>query len=64
MTKNYYEDGTTMGWHNRTGDAVVSGQPVVVGSIIGIVQHDIADGGEGVLMMSGVFNLPKVASET
>ncbi len=53
-----------MGWHNRTGDAVVSGQPVVVGSIIGIVQHDIADGGEGVLMMSGVFNLPKVASET
>lgn len=64
MAKNYYQDGTTMDWHNGTGDAVVSGQPVVVGSIIGIAQHDIAAGSDGVLMMSGVFILPKVASET
>lgn len=63
MAKNYYQDGTTMDWHNGTGDAVFSGQSVV-GSIIGIAQHDIADGGDGVLMMSGVFVLPKVASET
>ncbi|MFV4757750.1 capsid cement protein [Citrobacter freundii] len=53
MTKNYYQDGTTMDWYNGTGSAVVSGQPVVVGSIIGIAQHDIADGREGVLMMPG-----------
>lgn len=64
MAKNYYQDGNTMDWHNGTAKAVVSGQPVVVGAITGIAQHDIAVGSDGVLMMTGVFVLPKVASET
>jgi len=64
MAKNYYQDGATMDWHNGTGEAVVSGQPVIVGSIVGIAQHNIQDGGDGVLMMAGVFVLPKVAADT
>ncbi|MEZ2586141.1 DUF2190 family protein [Kluyvera intermedia] len=64
MAKNYYQDGNTMDWHNGTAKAVVSGQPVVVGAITGIAQHDIPVDSDGVLMMTGVFVLPKVASET
>ncbi|MDZ5641657.1 DUF2190 family protein [Enterobacter sp. A103] len=64
MAKNYYEDGHTMDWHNSTGKDVVSGQPVTVGAITGVAQHDIPNGTHGVLMMTGVFVLPKVAAET
>lgn len=64
MAKNYYEDGNTMDWHNSTGKDVVSGQPVIVGAITGVAQHDIPDGTHGVLMMTGVFILPKVDAET
>ncbi len=64
MAKNYYQDGNTMDWHNGTAKAVVSGQPVIVGAITGIAQHDIAIDSDGVLMMTGVFVLPKVATET
>ena len=64
MAKNYYQDGTTMDWHNGTGVAVSSGKPVVVGDIIGVALQDISDGGDGVLIMAGVFVLPKVAAET
>lgn len=53
-----------MDWHNGTAKAVMSGQPVVVGAITGIAQHDIAVDSDGVLMMTGVFVLPKVATET
>ncbi|MDZ5666818.1 DUF2190 family protein [Atlantibacter subterraneus] len=64
MAKNYYQDGNTMDWHNGTTKAVASGQPVIVGDITGIAQHDIPVDGQGVLMMTGVFTLPKVAAET
>ncbi len=64
MAKNYYQDGNTMDWHNGTGKAVVSGQPVIIGGLIGIAQHDIADAEDGLLMMTGVFTLPKVAAGT
>lgn len=53
-----------MDWHNGTTKAVASGQPVIVGAVTGIAQHDIAVDSDGVLMMTGVFVLPKVASET
>ncbi|MCG1031781.1 DUF2190 family protein [Bacillus amyloliquefaciens] len=64
MAKNYYQDGNTMEWHNGTTKAVVAGQPVSVGVITGIAQHDIAVDSDGVLMMTVVFVLPKVAAET
>lgn len=35
MAKNYYQDGTTMDWTNGTGKVVLSGQPVIVGSVVG-----------------------------
>jgi predicted RecA/RadA family phage recombinase len=64
MAKNYYEDGNTMDWHNSTGKDVVSGQPVAVGAVVGVANHDIPSDAHGVLMMTGVFVLPKVDTET
>jgi predicted RecA/RadA family phage recombinase len=64
MAKNYYQDGTTMDWNNGTGTDVLSGQAVAVGNITGVAHGDIAAGEDGVLHMTGVFILPKVADET
>ncbi len=64
MAANYYQDGNTMDWSNSTGKTVLSGQAVPVGNITGVAHGDIADGGEGVLHMAGVFILPKVDTET
>lgn len=64
MSKNYYQDGNTMDWNNSTGKTVVSGQAVAVGNITGVAHGDIQDGESGVLHMTGVFILPKVADET
>ncbi|PKA32513.1 hypothetical protein CWR41_22565 [Cedecea lapagei] len=64
MSKNYYEDGHTMDWHNTTGAMVLSGQAVGVGNITGVAHADIPDGSHGVLHMTGVFILPKVGGET
>lgn len=64
MAKNYYQDGNTMDWSNGTGTDVFSGQAVAVGNITGVAHGDIAAGEDGVLHMTGVFILPKVADET
>lgn len=64
MAKNYYQAGNTMDWKNGTGKDVISGQPVIVGDLIGIAQHDIAVGEDGLLLMMGVFTLPKDAAGT
>lgn len=43
--------------------AVVSGQPVKIGRIVGIATGDAPASGEVVLVTVGVFDLPKVAAE-
>jgi predicted RecA/RadA family phage recombinase len=64
MAKNYVEDGKTMDWTNSTGADVVSGDPVVVGSLIGVAHGDIANGDGGVLHMTGVIALAKDEADT
>jgi predicted RecA/RadA family phage recombinase len=63
MATNYQQDGNTMDWTNDSGALVVSGQPVAVGSIVGVAHDDIAVGETGVLHTSGVFVLEKGAEE-
>jgi predicted RecA/RadA family phage recombinase len=59
--QNKINQGTTLDWTNG-GAAVVSGQAVVVGSIVGIALGNIAGGASGVLDVGpGVFELPKAA---
>ncbi|MBT0721071.1 DUF2190 family protein [Rosenbergiella collisarenosi] len=64
MAKNYYQDGTTLDWGNKTDKKVLSGQPVIVGNIVGIALGNIAAGAEGVLKMSGVFVLNAIRDES
>ncbi|MCS2154714.1 DUF2190 family protein [Scandinavium goeteborgense] len=64
MAKNYVEDGNTMDWTNSTGADVASGDPVVVGVLIGVAHGDIADGEDGVLHMTGVSQLLKDEADT
>lgn len=45
------------------GAAYSSGDVVVAGSAIGIATDDIASGAEGTIQLTGVFDIPKVASQ-
>jgi predicted RecA/RadA family phage recombinase len=64
MAKNYVEDGKTMDWTNNTGSDVLSGDPVTIGALTGVAHGDIADGEDGVLHMTGVWEMLKDPSET
>ena len=64
MAKNYYADGKTMDWTNGTGQNYLSGDPVPVGSVVGVAHADIPVDSEGVLHMCGVWVLPKNGADT
>lgn len=57
-----YQPGDTMTWTNSTGTDVVSGQVVVVGTILAVALVDIANGASGtVLYKNAVATCPKVS---
>jgi predicted RecA/RadA family phage recombinase len=60
---NYQQKGDHIAWVNGTGVAVVAGQVVAIGHMIGIAVEDIAIAGTGSVAVEGVFsNIPKVAA--
>lgn len=61
MAQNHVQKGAVMPWTNGTGSAVVSGQPVAVGDMVGVAAVDIADGESGELYLEEVWELPKEA---
>lgn len=66
MTTKYIADGNTVDYDN-TGSAIASGDAVVLAdtgsSILGVALDDIAaTTGEGVLAITGVFELPKATA--
>lgn len=42
---------------------IASGAGVLVGSLFGVAAGDIANGAEGVINLTGVYDLPKTASQ-
>lgn len=58
MSTNYVEQGQTVQF--TAGQAYSSGDVVVLGSMIGVVIADVANGATGVASVEGVFNLPKL----
>lgn len=58
MATNFVKDGKTMEF--TAGAAYSSGDVVVIGSLIGVVIADVANGAVGVAAIEGVFDLPKV----
>lgn len=59
--KNFVSEGETL--TITSAGAVLSGAGVLVGSLFGIANGDIAAGGEGVLVLEGVFDIPKVGTQ-
>jgi len=62
MASNFVQPGEVMDWTNGTGSAVVSGQVVVCGKILGVALVAIANGAVGSVQVSGVFTVPKVTA--
>lgn len=57
MSKKYVQPGDMM---NYTASAAISsGDPVLVGVRLGVAEGDIANGGTGVLAMTGVHTVRK-----
>lgn len=61
MAKNFVSDGDVIPWINTTGNAVASGQLIVMGHILGIALVAIAAGATGSVAVEGVFTVPKVS---
>lgn len=60
MANNFKQPGDVIAWVNG-GSAVVSGQVVRVGKLLGVALVDIAGGATGSVALSGVFSVPKVS---
>lgn len=61
--KNFVSQGNTLTFTNGTGADVASGAGVLLGTAFGIAAGDVADGADGVLNLTGVYDLPKVGSQ-
>lgn len=60
MATNFVQEGTTVSF--TAGQAYSSGDVVVLGSMLGVVLDDVANGATGQAAISGVYNLPKVSA--
>lgn len=61
MSTNQVQKGDIIDWTNG-GTAVVSGQVVRVGQVLGVALVDIANGATGSVALRGVFEVPKVSA--
>lgn len=60
--KNYIAPGDMFPF-TASGADVASGDGVMQGSLFGVAAGDVADGESGVMKTTGVFELPKAASQ-
>ena len=56
--KNFVQKGSTVDYAASAN--ITSGQPVLVGAMLGIAATDIANGATGILATEGVFTLPSL----
>ena len=61
MAQNHVQAGNTMPWVNSTGEAVVSGQLVAAGKLVGVALGDIAINATGQLALGEVWDVAKAA---
>lgn len=59
--KNFVSVGNTL--TITAGADIASGDGVLVGSLFGVAAGDIATGAEGVINLTGIYDLPKIGSE-
>lgn len=63
MANNFVQDGEVLDYTNAGTAAVSSGQPVVIGAIVGVAITDIARGKTGAARVEGVFTFAKASGE-
>lgn len=61
--KNFVKKGEVIDFVNGSGSAIKSGDLVVIGTIFGVAQTDIAIADTGAVLLKGVFVLAKAASQ-
>jgi predicted RecA/RadA family phage recombinase len=60
--KNYIQPGNVIPF--TAGSAITSGDVVEVGTLIGIATNDVANGEQGELALTGVFEVAKATADT
>ena len=63
MKAQYVQRGEAIDYINGTEATIEYGDVVIIGRHIGVAAADILPGETGVLVVTGVFELPKKASE-
>lgn len=59
----YWQEGNNIDYKNTTGELISAGTIVVFGGRTGIAGTDIPAGETGVLVVSGIFRMPKGSEE-
>lgn len=62
MAKNYICEGDRLDYTNATGVDIKSGDPVLIGSTLGVAYTDIPGELTRTVMIEGVYSLPKDAA--
>ena len=64
MKAEYFERGESIDYVNSTEETIEAGDVIIIGKHIGVAGCDIPAGKVGSLHVTGVFKIPKKASET
>ncbi len=59
MAKTYIQPGDMLDYTNGSGVDIVSGEPILIGTILAIATSDIADGASGVVAVAEVHAVRK-----
>lgn len=62
MARNYVQEGKHIPF--IAGATTTSGQAVVIGALLGVALNDVANGAAGIAAVEGVWELPKVSTDT
>ena len=63
MATNHFQPGKVLDWTNGSGEDVLSGDLVMIGTLAGVALVDIPSNATGSVQVEEVFILPKTASE-
>lgn len=59
MALNHIQPGKTIDYANGSGVDIASGDPVLIGKLLGVALVDIPDGSSGAVALEEVWELPK-----
>jgi predicted RecA/RadA family phage recombinase len=61
MAQNHIQSGRIIQFTNLSGSTITSGEPVVIGTLVGVALGDIADDETGSVAIEDVWELPKAS---